>query len=402
MLAKTPYTSQERRAVTGLAILYSLRMVGLFMVLPLLGVYAVDLPGATPSNVGLALGAYGLTQALLQTPLGWLSDRVGRKPVILGGLAIFILGSGVAAMADSIGEVIAGRFLQGGGAVAAALMALAADYTRDDQRTKTMAIIGASIGLAFVLSLIIGPLIAAAGGLSLVFWVTAGLGVFGVLLVQFGLPKPPQLTAAGHQHGLRLQRVRAVVASHDLPPLYFSIFLLHAMLMSVFLVLPGRLSAVVGLPADHHWAVYLGAVILSLPGTLMLLRYRRGSEVPRWVLGSALACLLLGMATAFTADGLWSLGLGIALFFMGFNALEASLPSLVSLRAPASDRGTAMGLFSTGQFMGAFIGGWAGGLTIASFGAEGLAQSWVLLVALWAVLLTRRPNLSPEATTITD
>ncbi|MEE4202793.1 MAG: MFS transporter [Halieaceae bacterium] len=402
MLAKTPYTSQERRAVLGLAVLYSLRMVGLFMVLPLLGVYAADLAGATPSNVGLALGAYGLTQALLQTPLGWLSDRIGRKPVILGGLAVFIAGSAVAALADSIGGVIAGRFLQGGGAVAAALMALAADYTREDQRTKTMAIIGASIGGAFVLSLIVGPLIAAVGGLSLVFWVTAGLGIFGVLLVQFGLPKPPQLTEAGHQHGLQPGRVRAVAAGHGLPPLYLSIFLLHAMLMSVFLVIPGRLNDVIGLPADHHWAVYLGAVVLSLPGTLMLLRQRRASEVPRWALAIALACLLLGMALAFVANDLWWLGGGVALFFLGFNTLEASLPSLVSLRAPGTDRGTAMGLFSTGQFLGAFLGGWAGGLALAAFGPAGLAQGWLVLVALWAVLLVRGPDLSPEATTISD
>lgn len=402
VLSKTPFTSNERRAVLGLAALYSLRMLGLFMVLPLLAVYAAGLAGASPATIGLALGAYGLTQALLQIPLGWLSDRIGRRPVIIGGLAIFVAGSVVAALADTISGVIAGRFLQGGGAVAAALMALAADYTRDDQRTKAMAIIGASIGVAFVVSLIIGPLLAGWGGLALVFWVTAVLGVFGVMLVRFGLPTPPAPSETAQEHGLQWGMVPRVVTGSGLPPLYLSVFLLHAMLMSLFLVIPERLTDTIGLPADHHWAVYLGAVILSVPGTVVLLRGRRGGELPRRVLMIALAALLLGLALALSSASLWILGLGIALFFLGFNALEASLPALVSLRAPAAARGTAMGLFSTGQFLGAFVGGWGGGLLVSQWGAAGLAQSWVLLVGFWAALLLRVPHVSPKATTITE
>ncbi len=373
-----------------LASLYSVRMLGLFMVLPLIVVYAADLPGATAATLGLALGAYGLTQACLQIPMGWLSDRIGRKPVVLLGLSIFILGSAVAALAETMTGMIVGRLLQGGGAIAAALLALAADYTRDDQRTKAMAIIGGSIGASFIIALVLGPGLAAIGGLSLVFWVTAGLGICGVLLVVFALP-PATYSAPGlNGHGLKFAELGAAIEGRGLRILYLSVFLLHLMLMAVFVAVPRRLSDTIGLPPDHHWAVYLAAVILSLPGVILLLRgKKRSGDNPRVILIISLVFVVAGLLMAINLPGLWALGIGLAVFFTGFNTMEASLPAFVSQLAPTEFRGTAMGLFSTSQFLGAFVGGSAGGLALQFGGVVVLTGLLGLLALLWLGLMLR-------------
>ncbi|MEM1143773.1 MAG: MFS transporter, partial [Pseudomonadota bacterium] len=239
LLTKTPMTALERRVVASLSLLYSVRMLGLFMALPLLALYAVDMRGASALMIGIALGAYGATQALLQVPLGWLSDRIGRKPVILGGLVVFALGSVVAALADSVPLVAVGRALQGAGAISSSVMALAADLTSEEQRTKAMAIIGISIGASFALALIFGPLLAAVGGLPLVFWITAAMAALCVLVVVFAVPKAPS-----RQHvdvGLSGALIAPVLKDPRLRRLDASVFLLHMILTASFLLVPAAI-----------------------------------------------------------------------------------------------------------------------------------------------------------------
>ena len=390
MISQTPFTSGERRAVLALASLYSFRMLGLFMVLPLLGVYAAGMPGATPAMLGLALGAYGLTQAALQLPLGWLSDRVGRRPIILLGLSAFIAGSLVAAYAETLNGIIVGRFLQGCGAIAAALTAMAADYTRDSQRTKTMAIIGASVGLSFVIALVLGPVLAAVGGLGLVFMTTAGMGVIGFLLVALVLPKVPAVQASTSGAAWQANHI----FGGGLPVLYTGIFLLHGIIMATFLVVPDRLANTVGFPADHHWAVYLGAVIISVPPALLLMRRGRGGDNPRRVLLISVIALLAGSLVALNVPDLYGITLGLVFFFIGINTLEAVLPALVTRIAPDRSRGAAMGVFSSCQFLGIFVGGSAGGFVLGSGGlmaisslVAGLTLVWLLLLALVPMII---------------
>ena len=387
MINQTPFTSGERRAVLALASLYSFRMLGLFMVLPLLGVYAAGMPGATPAMLGLALGAYGLTQAALQLPLGWLSDRVGRRPIILLGLSAFIAGSLVAAYAETLNGIIVGRFLQGCGAIAAALTAMAADYTRDSQRTKTMAIIGASVGLSFVIALVLGPVLAAVGGLGLVFMTTAGMGVIGFLLVALVLPKVPAVQASTTGAAWQANHI----FGGGLPVLYTGIFLLHGIIMATFLVVPDRLANTVGFPADHHWAVYLGAVIISVPPALLLMRRGRGGDNPRRVLLISVIALLAGSLVALNVPDLYGITLGLVFFFIGINTLEAVLPALVTRIAPDRSRGAAMGVFSSCQFLGIFVGGSAGGFVLGSGGLMAISSLVAVLTLVWLLLLALVP-----------
>ena len=384
-MAKDPFTPVERRAVTALASLYCFRMLGLFMVLPLLSVYAAGLPGATAQTIGLALGAYGLTQAALQLPLGWLSDRIGRRPVILAGLGLFVAGSAVAGLAEDIEGIILGRFLQGGGAIAAALTALAADYTRDSQRTKTMAIIGASVGLSFVLALVLGPVLAAMGGLPLVFMVTAGMGSLGLVLVAFVLPARPQNPAAVEPGDWEASHI----FGGGLPIIYASIFLLHGMLMATFLLVPRMLTEHFDFAADRHWMLYLATVLLSLPPALVLMRKGRGDNPPRPLLMLGVLPLVLGSLTALNATAFWLVAVGMVLFFAGVTALEAMLPATVSRLAPGRLRGTAMGIYATAQFLGIFAGGSLGGVIVASGGVDAVSLVVLALGLIWLVLLSQ-------------
>ncbi len=392
MISKEPFTTGERRAVAALASLYSLRMLGLFMVLPLLGIYTVGLEGATPQMVGIALGAYGLTQAALQLPLGWLSDRIGRRPVILGGLTAFVLGSVVAAFANSIEGIIAGRFLQGCGAIAAALTALAADYTRESQRTKASAIIGGSVGLSFVIALVMGPILAAIGGLGFVFFVTAGLGLSGFLVIAFLLP-PLDQPAAAQPRGLW---ETDTIFSRGLLVLYASVFALHAIIMVTFLEVPRLLASELAVDPARHWLVYLVAVGLSLPPALLLMRSGRSDGDPRWVILAALSCLIGGTVLTLNVSDRWWFGGGLVLFFVGINTLEALLPAIVTRLAPGRHRGKASGVFSTSQFLGIFVGGAAGGVLLGAGGTSILTTAVLIAGVIWfAMVLTLRLTSSP-------
>jgi predicted MFS family arabinose efflux permease len=397
VLSKDPFNAVERRAVIGLACLYCLRMLGLFMVLPLFAVYARDLAGASTASIGLAMGAYGLTQALLQVPLGWLSDRIGRKPVIVGGLCLLIFGSILAAVAETLAGLALGRLLQGSGAIASATMALAADYTRIQQRTKASAIIGASIGLSFALALVIGPVLAAWGGLSGVFEVTAAMGAVGLLVVLFWLPPTPQLTDGGRAHLADRQRLGEALWGPGLGILYGSIFCLHLLLMAAFTAIPSIMTDQVGLPAEHHAWMYLATLVAALPGVALLIRRRGEGQDPRSVMAVTILLAVGGLFIALEAGSRALLGVGLVLFFVGFTALETLLPALVSIFAPVSLRGTAMGVFSSAQFFGVFCGGVVGGAALQWGGVGALFATLTGLTGLWLAGVWRFARAPTEA-----
>lgn len=378
-------TPLERRTVGSLALLYSFRMLGLFMVLPLLALYAADMPGATPAMLGLALGIYGLSQAALQIPLGWLSDRIGRKPVIVAGLLVFALGSLVAAQADTAAGIVLGRFLQGAGAIASTVMAMVADLTSEEQRTKAMAIVGASIGASFAVALVLGPLVAASGGLEAVFYLTAVLALLGIAVVLLRVPTPARLIE--HEEvGTRGVHLARALADRQLLRLNFGVFTLHFILMACFLLVPTILEGSLQVARGDHWQVYLPALLLSLLGMLPLMRLAEKGGRLREVFPAAIALVLVALVGfVFTAAGpLFYVSLWV--FFVGFNYLEATLPSLVSKAVFAGGRGTAMGIYSSCQFLGAFVGGAGGGYVLQHWGAMGLLALCLVPGIAWLLL----------------
>ena len=396
--------SSERRAITGLAGLYATRMLGLFMVLPVLALYADDLAGATPLLVGLALGGYGLTQALLQIPFGALSDRLGRKPVIAFGLLLFMVGSVVAASAETIGGVIAGRCLQGSGAVAAAIMALLADQTREQVRTAAMATIGLSIGVAFAVAMVLGPWLAAAFELSAVFWFTAALAALGLLVLWQLVPPAPRRL----QHrdvGIDRAQLRTILSRQDLLRLDLSIFALHLVLMAIFVAVPFRLVEV-GIAVERHGLAYLGVMLLAFAGMVPLVILAEKRRQMKAMCLSAIAAIALSLGGLAGLDGsLWGLLGWLLLFFIAFNLLEATLPSMLSKLAPAGAKGTAMGIYSTSQFMGAFLGGVLGGFLAQQWGLSAVFVGSGLLVLVWLGLMagmTPPPHLASEVVALDD
>lgn len=381
-------TLVERRAAASLGGIYALRMFGLFMILPVFALYAERLHGVTPLLAGLAISIYGLTQGLLQIPLGMLSDRVGRKPVILAGLAVFAIGSVVAAQADTIQGVILGRALQGGGAIAAAVMALAADLTREEHRTRIMAVIGASIGLAFVLAMVAGPVLSVWIGVDGLFWMTAVLALCGMAAVVLVVPTP--VRSELHRDTQTVPRqIRAVIGDGQLLRLDTGIFSLHLILTAGFVVLPLALRDSAGLDPTRHWQLYLSVLLISVLAMipLILQAERKGRMKQMFVLAVAVLALSQGLL-AVSLHSLWSIVAALVVFFTAFNFLEASLPSLISRVAPADSKGTAMGVYSSSQFLGAFVGGTMGGWLHGELGPSGVfwfctvvALGWLLFAA---------------------
>ncbi len=373
--------SLEKRAAVALALVFSSRMLGLFMLLPVFALYGTELSGFSPLWIGLAIGAYGLTQAILQIPLGWLSDRIGRHKVMLGGLALFAVGSVVAALADSVYMVTLGRILQGGGAIAGAILALAADLTREEQRPKVMAIIGASIGLSFAAAMVLGPVLAKLAGLSGVFWATALLACGAMLLVAFALPQ--SVSKAPMAETLALPQSLGKMLKHrQLLQLDLGVLLLHLMLTALFVALPVLLKNY-GLASVQHWQFYLpvllGAFVLMIP--MMIIAMRKAQEKGFFLL--AIALLISSMLLLLLLPGFIGFTCALLLFFIGFNFLEASLPALVSRIAPAGQRGSAMGIYSSSQFFGAFLGGVVGGSLVQHFGYQALFAVLAVIGLIW-------------------
>lgn len=391
----TSFSANETRAVSMLATLYVVRMLGLFMVLPLISIYSADMVGATPFLLGLAVGAYGLTQAVLQIPMGWLSDHIDRRWVIVFGLLLLVAGSVVAALSTSIWGVIGGRFLQGAGAIASATMALVADYTRVEQRAKASAIIGGSIAIAFGLALVLGPTFANFGGLQLVFAATGALALAGILVVAF-LPKPQRVQREHREEGAGFNRSRLadVLSIKSLNTMYLSIFFLHFILMAVFVVVPSSLETQANISREHHAWVYLGALVLAVPGIYWLIQGRRYMNAPTRTLLTCLGVLLVGLMSLAIGGPTGTL-FGLLLFFTGFTALEAMLPSLASIYAPVDSRGTAMGVFASSQFSGVFFGGVLGGALLETFGVIGVWLGLSVLALGWVFLLSVSRLASP-------
>ncbi|PKM28988.1 MAG: MFS transporter [Gammaproteobacteria bacterium HGW-Gammaproteobacteria-11] len=379
-------TSAEQRAASSLAAVFAFRMLGLFMVLPVLATYSDSLSGATPLLIGVAIGAYGLTQAFLQIPFGMLSDRIGRKPVIIGGLILFALGGLLAAQADSMAGVIAGRILQGAGAIAAAVMALVADLTREQHRTKAMALIGMSIGLSFAVAMVAGPVIAGMAGLQGVFLVTTLLALIGIVLVLWVVPNPT-MALPHREAGVAKGAFMASLHNADLLRLNYGIAVLHAILMASFVAIPLALQEQAGLPREEHWWVYLAALLLSFFAMVPFIIYaERQRQVKRVVLGAILLLALVQPVLWLSTSSLPWLVAAIVLFFVGFNLLEATMPSLLSKIAPAGAKGTAMGIYSTSQFAGAALGGVLGGAVFGVWGLGGVFLCCMLLALSWWVI----------------
>ena len=390
--SSTTMTAQERRSSGALALIFALRMLGLFLVLPVFMLEARKYPGGDdPAMIGLAMGLYGLTQAVFQLPIGLASDRIGRKRVIVAGLLVFAAGSLIAAMADSLTGLMVGRAIQGAGAVSAAVTALLADLTRDGVRTKAMAMVGGSIGLMFALALVLAPLLNAWIGLSGIFGLTCALAMAGIAVVLWVVPPEPQQHANAPKG-----KFSDLLGQKDLLRLNFGVFILHTVQMSMWVAVPAMLVQS-GLVKEQHWHIYLPAVLLSFVAMGMLFAMERKGKLRKALLGAIGLVLLvqigLGMlAASGTIPTIWCMALLMFLFFCGFNALEATQPSLVSRMAPAPLRGAALGAYNTLQSLGLFAGGAIGGAVAKWAGVPGLFVMTAVLTLLWLVVsLPLRP-----------
>ena len=384
--------SLERRTAISLAAVFAARMLGLFMILPILSLFAKDLANATPFLVGLTIGIYGLTQAALQIPLGLLSDRIGRKPVIIGGLVVFALGSVLAALSNDIYLIIIARAIQGSGAIAATTMALAADLSREDHRAKVMAFIGMSIGLSFAIAMVIGPMIAHWAGLSGVFWTTAALAIIGILLVSFVVPTPKQIKTH-RDAGIISAYIKPVLMQSTLLRMNLSVFLLHLLMTSNFTVLPLIFRDYLKLDSAEHWKIYLPvllvSIIFSLPMIIVAEKFRKVKMV--FIIAVVLLVFSQGLL-GISQFVFYPLMFAFLLFFIGFNFLEAVQPSLVAKYSDVNTKGTAMGVYSSAQFFGIFIGGTVGGLVMQHWGISGVFIFGSIIAILFLVVAISLPK----------
>ena len=372
----------ERRSTFALSSIFALRMLGLFMIIPVFSVAGQSYQGATPALIGLAVGVYGLTQAILQIPFSLLADRFSRKPLIIIGLLLFALGGAVAAMSETIYGVIIGRAIAGGGAVSAVVMALLADVTREEQRSKAMAVMGMSIGVSFMVAFSLGPWLTSLVGISGLFWVTTIMGLAAISMLLF----VPKVTRhhKNYQQGYAAQ-LKQVLKMGDLNRLHVSIFALHLLLTAMFVYMPSQLIQFAGIPLSSHGLVYLPLLIISLffafPSIILAEKYRK----MRGIFLTAIAGIVLGLLVLiFGYESKYVLLAGLGLFFIAFNVMEALLPSWLSKSAPIQSKATAMGVNSSSQFLGAFFGGMIGGQLLL---LNNTSLGWSILAAIAVVWL---------------
>ena len=374
-------------------------MLGLFMVLPVMSIYFDQYQQASAFLLGLALGIYGLTQAILQIPLGLLSDKIGRRPVILGGLLMFILGSVVAATAETAIGVVIGRALQGAGAIASTLMALVTDLTAEQNRTKAMASIGGSIGISFAVAMILGPVVAANFGLAGIFWLTAALGLIGAMIVFKAIPKTFSMRQ-NRETQTDLQQLGNLLREPSLMRLNIGIFFLHLTLMAAFVVIPNVLVQQLAVSPDQLWWVYLSLLgagfIAMLPA--MIFAEKRNAQKKIFVL--AVALMTFAMLVLGSTDGVVLTVSMLFIYFAAFNLLEALLPSWLSKACPVGNRGTAMGIYSSCQFLGTFAGGVLGGFALANVGVDGLFWFLGLILLFWCLVAATMASPKPLQTLI--
>ncbi len=381
----------ERRSTLSLAGIFAVRMLGLFMILPVFSLYAQHLKGSTPALMGVALGIYGLTQALLQIPFGILSDRVGRKPIITVGLVIFILGSLVAGFAHSIHGVIIGRALQGAGAVGSTIIALVADLTREENRTKAMATIGMVIGLSFTLALVLGPILNSLMGVPGIFFLTAVLGVVGIIILHMLVPTPHSTTLHRDAQAVPAQFL-SVLKNVELLRLDAGIFALHAILTATFVAIPLVLQQLAGLPEAKQWTLYLPVLFLSFVFMVPFVILAEKKRKMKAVFSGAVGTLFVTQVGLWAFhDSRWLIGLCLLVFFTAFTLLEATLPSLISKVAPAGSKGTAMGVYSSSQFLGIFVGGALGGWLLGQHHMSYIFLLCALLAIIWFAIAITMP-----------
>ncbi len=379
-------TRTERASVAALSTIMSLRMLGLFMVLPLFTLYASELRGATPTLIGLAMGIYGLTQALFQIPFGMLSDHIGRKPIITLGLLIFAVGSMIAAVSDSIGWMIVGRALQGTGAVGSTIIAMIADLTREAHRTKAMAINGMSIGLSFAIAMIMGPILMPWIAVSGIFWLAVLFSLIAITMLLTLVPTP-QKTVWHADTEPKLSQFWKIAKQPQLLLLNSGIFILHAVFTASFIVIPIGLQTSAHVPGAKQWMLYLPALIIGFILTIpCIITAEKKRKIKSFFLaGIALLALSEFLLWNFSASLMIST-VSLLLFFFAFSMLEAFLPSLVSRTAPAARKGTALGIYSCSQFLGIFVGGTVGGIAYGTLGLDSVYLFCLMLTILWLAI----------------
>ena len=376
----------ERLFALKVSLIMSVRMLGLFMLFPVMSVYAGDYESSTPFLIGMAIGIYGLTQALLQIPFGYLSDRFGRKPILIIGLLIFLLGSIVAANTSNIIFVVIGRALQGGGAISAVLMAFLADSISEDNRAKANAFVGFQIGVAFMLSLIIGPLITSRIGLSGLFWVIGLLSIIAMLIV-FSLEQSRPINYYRLSFGAFIETL-----SRELITLDFSVFSLHLILASGFIVMPLLIMENQIVSMIDNWQLYLPAVLLSFIGMIPLIIISEKFKKTKYILLLSIFLLIISQIIFYISNLNFSIFLiTLTIFFVAFNTVEAILPSLLSKTASTNKRGLAMGIFSTSQFLGTFIGGAIGGLIYDIYDLNSVFLFTIFVAIIWWFMVLFSP-----------